>query len=342
MEFLSRIHDKLYPRYVRYLIVGASGGENAWHRSRWREIYPSIEELAAGLGQKPSIRSRQIMRGRSAAAPLGRLPWSNEGHQRWCHGSPLTADRCDDQKLLLAVRRPEASQEPGSVRAFVESVQTPMGALLTLTQTRRVVSLNQLESILLEDFTYLGMPEDPLSVLEETRGRWELESLIGRDVEHATLQHRVLPGFSVFSQTWEGPPPELLPAVGVEGDFREDCTIEDQAFTFEGHAGGGRVICSIWKADQIVAHVAVVSGAEPEEDDALLALFLKSTLDSPVVQELTSGTARPFERILRCRERPLCATVLMPLESRAENEMVLAWQQRWVASHLSAVVTYKQ
>ena len=226
MEFLSRIYDKLFPRYVCHLIVGASGGENAWHWSRWREIYPSIEELAAGLGQKPSIRSRQIMRGRSAAAPLGRLSWSNEGHQRWCHDSPLTADRCDawlfvdaevfmparatlikqrafpvaylqltgvvevdesrqsyDQKLLLAVRRPEASQKPGSVRAFVESVQTPMGALLTLTQTRRVVSLNQFESILLEDFTYLGMPEDPLPVLERTRGLWQLESLIGRDVE---------------------------------------------------------------------------------------------------------------------------------------------------------------
>jgi hypothetical protein len=219
VEFLSRVYDKLFPRYSCFLIVGASGGENAWHWSQWQQIYPRIDELAAALGQRPSIRSRQIIRGRSAAAPLGRLSWSTEGHQRWCHHSPVTADRCSswlfvdaeifmpprssilkkralpfpvaylqltgvgeddepakrsyDQKLLLALLRPVAVENGDSAKAFLECVQAPMGALLTLTQTRRVVSLNQFESILLEDFTYRGMPEDPLPVLERTRGHWE-------------------------------------------------------------------------------------------------------------------------------------------------------------------------
>jgi hypothetical protein len=219
VEFLSRVYDRLFPRYSCLLILGASGGENAWHWSRWHQICPRIDELAAALGERPSIRSRQIIRGRSAAAPLGRLSWSTEGHQRWCHHSPVTADRCNswlfvdaevfmpprssilkkraspfpvayiqltgvgeddapskrsyDQKLLLAVRRSEALEIGDSVRAFVEAIQPPMGAVLTLTQSRRVVSLNQFESILLEDLTYRGISEDPLPVLERTRGCWE-------------------------------------------------------------------------------------------------------------------------------------------------------------------------
>lgn len=148
----------------------------------------------------------------------------------------------------------------------------------------------------------------------------------------------LFPDASLFSEGWVDPLLTDLCAVGAEGKFYSDFVVKGTQYALDGTARGGRVICSINKAEQIVTHVAVVSGAEPEEDDEILALFLDVTIRSPVIQELTDGVNRPFREVTNHAARPFCATVLTPLETRAENELVLDWQHRWVASHLHAVV----
>jgi hypothetical protein len=148
----------------------------------------------------------------------------------------------------------------------------------------------------------------------------------------------MFPDASTVSKGWVVRATERLPAVGAEGKFREAFSSQGLALILDGTADGGRVICSIWSAERIVTHVVVVSGAEPEDDARILEIFVRSVCESPVVRELTSGALAPFEALAQQTERPFCATVLMPLESWAENQVVLQWQERWVVSHLSECV----
>jgi len=228
MDFASRIYDRLFPRYKCLLILGASRDQPAWHWETWKRIVPSIDRLAGLLATEPSVRSRQVLRGKSSSPNLGRLSWSDEGHQRWCHDSPITrglspgwlfvdaevflpsrpsliehrtfpdvyinvsgvggeSDRLTayDQTLLLAVRLPVFLRHTLLLQDVVRELQGPLNGVLNLSEVRRLVSLNQFESILLEDFTYLGMLEDALPDLKKLKGRWIEEHVVRNDVEQA-------------------------------------------------------------------------------------------------------------------------------------------------------------
>jgi hypothetical protein len=220
VELFARLYDRLFPRYACFLVLGASAETPLWHWTTWREIVPKVSALAESFGTAPSVHSRQIIRGKSSAAPLGRLSWTEAGHQRWCHGSPLTEDRCRDwlfidteifmprrsqlikaraypvayleirpviahesrrtkydEELLLAVRLTDFDVHHEAVRRFISEVQPLARAVLTLSESRRVVSLNQFESILPEDFSYVGMLEDELPDLGRLRGSWKVEAV---------------------------------------------------------------------------------------------------------------------------------------------------------------------
>jgi hypothetical protein len=152
----------------------------------------------------------------------------------------------------------------------------------------------------------------------------------------------LFPDASIVSEGWVVRGPELLPGVGAEGKFRETFSSGGLPLILDGTAGGGRVICSIWSGERIVTHVAVVSGAEPEDDTEILEIFVQSVCGSPVVRELAGELLARFEALLQQKERPFCVSLLMPLDSWAENQVVLQWQERWVASHLAECVEYKQ
>ena len=229
MEFLARLYDRLFPRYRCFLVLGSSRGEKAWYWSRWKRIYPALGEFASVLEQDASIHSRQVYKN-SSAVKLGRLSWSEEGHQKWCHYSPLTETQCEnwtfvdaevfipkrrtllerrgfpfpmayvqlspeveidgsrrsyDQEVLLCVRLDKYRAAQDETRLLLQKIQQQVNAIQTLSEVRRVVSLNQFESIRREDSMYLGMYEDPLPDLTKMKGRWTLEGGSAGDVEHA-------------------------------------------------------------------------------------------------------------------------------------------------------------
>jgi hypothetical protein len=109
---LRRTVDRLYPQYQVYAILGASLGEPAWAWSVWSRIYPEVSRLATVLGAEASIDSRQVRGPQSAGVRFGRLPWSEAGHQRWAHGSPLNAAECVawvfvDAQVHIPARSPQ-------------------------------------------------------------------------------------------------------------------------------------------------------------------------------------------------------------------------------------------
>jgi len=153
--------------------------------------------------------------------------------------------------------------------------------------------------------------------------------------------HKILfPDASLLSQRWVSRAPESIAGTAVEGKFR--IAIEDGgvALTFKGVADAGLAICSLWQGDTILTHSAVVPGVVRADDAAVLRPYVTSLLESPVVQELTGGATDAFGSLLSCSERPLCVTVLIPVEARATNDAALRWQERWVASYLPQVVEY--
>jgi hypothetical protein len=146
------------------------------------------------------------------------------------------------------------------------------------------------------------------------------------------------PDASLLSAGWVDTPEHRLVGVGAQGKFREAVVIDGIDLDLDGTARGGRVIFSLLAAGQIVTHAAVVSGAEPNEDAELLKSVAESTRRTNLVKELAIGQTAPFQEIMSQQERPFCATVLIPLASKAVTDAVLHWHHRWVSSHLGEVL----
>lgn len=140
---------------------------------------------------------------------------------------------------------------------------------------------------------------------------------------------------SPVCQGWVAPPFDLLPAVGAQGHFREDVVTDGVSFVLDGTARGGHIMCAILKDGQVVTHTVVVSGAIPERDQEVLGIFLEGARD---IGELTTGVAEAFVEVATRLERPFCATLLLPLESKEVADGLLAWLHRWVGAHLAAVM----
>ena len=84
--------------------------------------------------------------------------------------------RSYDQHLLLCVRWDKCGAVQEEARLLLHRIQHQVNAICTLSEVRRIVSLNQFESILREDFMYLGLYQDPLPDLKKMKGRWVLEA----------------------------------------------------------------------------------------------------------------------------------------------------------------------
>jgi hypothetical protein len=61
----------------------------------------------------------------------------------------------------------------------LDVIQEQLKSVITLSQIRRVLSLNQFESILREDLDYRGGHQHPIPDLSKTRGRWAVEAKKG-------------------------------------------------------------------------------------------------------------------------------------------------------------------
>lgn len=67
-----------------------------WNYDVWKNaVAPHLDRLLALHDARPSVHSRQVD-SRSRAVRLGRLSWSEAGHERWCHRSPVTEEKSRD------------------------------------------------------------------------------------------------------------------------------------------------------------------------------------------------------------------------------------------------------
>ena len=148
----------------------------------------------------------------------------------------------------------------------------------------------------------------------------------------------LLPDGSPVSRGWMALPFDVLPATHAQGKFTEDIVADGVPFVLTGTAYGGRVICSIHKDDRLVTQSVILAGSAPERDKDVLGIFLEGLRDAPFIQELTSGESHAFVELTTCLERPLCATLLFPLASRPEGDLLLGWLHRWVGAHLATVI----
>ena len=155
--------------------------------------------------------------------------------------------------------------------------------------------------------------------------------------------HKILfPDASVLSERWVSRSPESIAGASPDGKFSIEVEDGGVVLTFKGVADAGLVICSLWQADRMLTHSAVVPGVVQADDAAVLTPYVDSLVKSPVVQELTGGATGPFGDLLHCSERPLCVTVLIPADARQVNDAAIRWQERWVASYLPQVLEYVQ
>jgi hypothetical protein len=77
-----------------------------------------------------------------------------------------------DQIVLVAVERRLARRSEGAVNELVRSLAALSRSVQLLQMDHRMYQLNAFESILGEQFTYLGCLRDPLPDLEKCHGRW--------------------------------------------------------------------------------------------------------------------------------------------------------------------------
>lgn len=77
-----------------------------------------------------------------------------------------------DQKMLVCIRLDIWQAHEKATRGFLSVIRDHVRCVAMFSELRRVVSLNQFESILREDLAYLGAHRDPIPDLSKTRGRW--------------------------------------------------------------------------------------------------------------------------------------------------------------------------
>lgn len=81
------------PKYRSYLLLGDSRVASSWACSYWtRYLFPGLNELVECCGCAPSIQCRQLTGPDSKEVKFGRLTWSMEDAQKWCH-SPQEPSR---------------------------------------------------------------------------------------------------------------------------------------------------------------------------------------------------------------------------------------------------------
>jgi hypothetical protein len=79
-----------------------------------------------------------------------------------------------DQRMLVCMRLDVYRPHEDAVRSLLSVVRQQLRSVAMLAELRRVVSLNQFESILREDLDYRGAHQDPIPDLSKARGRWTL------------------------------------------------------------------------------------------------------------------------------------------------------------------------
>jgi hypothetical protein len=83
-----------------------------------------------------------------------------------------------DQRMLFCMRLDVYRQHEEAACNLLSVVRHQVKCVAMLAEVRRVMSLNQLESILGEDLDYRGGHQDPIPDLSKARGRWTL--VVGR------------------------------------------------------------------------------------------------------------------------------------------------------------------
>ncbi len=79
------------PRYRCYLFLGDSAIASYWDCGSWtNHLFPALGPLVEGSGCTPSVHCRQVTGPSSKEVKLGRLTWSLEIAQKWCHGPQMS------------------------------------------------------------------------------------------------------------------------------------------------------------------------------------------------------------------------------------------------------------
>ena len=82
--------------YDLYVILGSPHSPQIWYWENWRKVAAGLEPFVAVARDKAAVRTTQFINGgknpSKDAVSFGRIGWSEKGHQRWTHGSPVTLD----------------------------------------------------------------------------------------------------------------------------------------------------------------------------------------------------------------------------------------------------------
>lgn len=84
-------------QYDVFLFLAAPDAPAPWRWERWQQLEPVLSPLMASSRGRSSIRMTQFdsLSGRSpndSYIRFGPLGWNSKAHQKWTHGSPLTAE----------------------------------------------------------------------------------------------------------------------------------------------------------------------------------------------------------------------------------------------------------
>ena len=97
-------------KYERYVILGDSRTVSFWDCAHWvAEVFPALDMLLAACEFEPSVESRQVVGAGSRPVQFGKIRWSTDDAEKWCHG-PRTTGRDEWRFVDLQVFCPAKSR----------------------------------------------------------------------------------------------------------------------------------------------------------------------------------------------------------------------------------------
>jgi len=82
------------------VILGNPARPAIWRWDGWKEVAPLLDGCIGSARGRAIVRSTQFEATGKKSISFGKIGWNDEGHQKWTHGSPMTAGAPETWRFL--------------------------------------------------------------------------------------------------------------------------------------------------------------------------------------------------------------------------------------------------
>lgn len=199
-------------KYRCFVLLPEAGGDELWCHGRWGSIVrPGLDGILQELGFPCSVYCRQIEGEFSKEVRFGQLSWSEESDAKWniapggienrifvdfqiyspprpqlektrklpcfyCQVKPMVFEGVPSSTAYEAAVFLAFKQSEVNASDFEEAIRDLAGKLRARIYTARlrIGGVNAFESVMREQFMYLGMLNDAWPNLKRPKGSWQV------------------------------------------------------------------------------------------------------------------------------------------------------------------------